>query len=161
LPITSKALVNNAPNKVVNIASTKNDEEKQTVSLATQSRFHRHGRAQPFIERRRFRSPMPGHPRLRYQWQCKTWMPGTLGAKTRFALLPGHDGDLLTERNVIVSAGGELTPGRSPSCRARLALRQDARSALGRASTRHNRDRSRGKTRPRRDRRHARRKCRP
>jgi|SRR6185312_2812484 len=25
---------------------------------------HRRGRAQPFEERRRFRSPMPGHPRL-------------------------------------------------------------------------------------------------
>jgi hypothetical protein len=24
-------------------------------------------------------------------WVLKTWMPGTSSAKTRFALLPGHD----------------------------------------------------------------------
>ena len=32
----------------------------------------------------------PGHPRLA-SYDAKTWMPGTSSAKTRFALLPGHD----------------------------------------------------------------------
>jgi hypothetical protein len=31
----------------------------------------------------------PGHPRL--SRRGKTWMPGSSSAKTRFALLPGHD----------------------------------------------------------------------
>jgi len=26
-------------------------------------------------------------------YAVKTWMPGTSSAKTRFALLPGHDGE--------------------------------------------------------------------
>jgi hypothetical protein len=39
----------------------------------------RHGRVQP------------GHPRLKAAPR-KTWMPGSSGTKTRFALLPGHDG---------------------------------------------------------------------
>src|SRR5262245_25926073 len=33
----------------------------------------------------------PGHPRLSCFCEAKTWMPGTSSAKTRFALLPGHD----------------------------------------------------------------------
>ena len=33
----------------------------------------------------------PGHPRLTCCFAVKTWMPGTSSAKTRFALLPGHD----------------------------------------------------------------------
>src|SRR5256885_7156827 len=33
----------------------------------------------------------PGHPRL-LRGAAKTWMPGPSSAKTRFALLPGHDG---------------------------------------------------------------------
>jgi hypothetical protein len=42
--------------------------------------FTRHGRA------------CPGHPRLALR-ESKTWMPGSSSAKTRFALLPGHDGE--------------------------------------------------------------------
>src|SRR5712671_5377687 len=34
---------------------------------------------------------MPGHPRLSCCYAIKTWMPGTSSAKTRFALLHGHD----------------------------------------------------------------------
>src|SRR5882757_8593816 len=33
----------------------------------------------------------PGHPRIASSALRKTWMPGTSSAKTRFALLPGHD----------------------------------------------------------------------
>jgi len=32
-----------------------------------------------------------GHPRLNTKAAGKTWMAGTSSAKTRFALLPGHD----------------------------------------------------------------------
>src|SRR4029079_12211288 len=35
----------------------------------------------------------PGHPRLQPLFKVKTWMAGTSGAKTRFALLPGHNAD--------------------------------------------------------------------
>src|SRR5258708_3379047 len=45
--------------------------------------------------RRRFRSPMPGHPRLSWAVKAKTWMPGTTSpgmtsqmAKPDFAALP-------------------------------------------------------------------------
>jgi hypothetical protein len=34
----------------------------------------------------------PGHPRLSQFGKSKTWMAGTPFPKTRFALLPGHDG---------------------------------------------------------------------
>jgi len=39
----------------------------------------------------RLRARCPGHPRLNGTAARKTWMAGTSGAKTRFALLPGHD----------------------------------------------------------------------
>jgi hypothetical protein len=45
---------------------------------------------------------MPGHSRLAYPEEAKTWMPGTSSAKTRFALLAGH-----VEPNRI---GEKLTP---------------------------------------------------
>jgi hypothetical protein len=35
-----------------------------------------------------------GHPRLDRIATIKTWMAGTSSAKTRFALLPGHDDEM-------------------------------------------------------------------
>jgi hypothetical protein len=35
--------------------------------------------------------PRAGHPRLGFDKASKTWMAGTSNAKTRFALVPGHD----------------------------------------------------------------------
>src|SRR6266852_9010408 len=49
------------------------------MSLKEGVSFFRHGRA------------CPGHPRLYCRRAVKAWMPGTSSAKTRFALLPGHD----------------------------------------------------------------------
>src|SRR5258708_19621191 len=43
------------------------------------------------------------HPRLLCHGCFKTWMPGTSSAKTRFALLPGHD-ELNPRRNALAAA---------------------------------------------------------
>jgi hypothetical protein len=45
----------------------------------------RHGRAAPSEGRHRFRSPMPGHPRLSYLSEAKTWMPGIADKLTQSA----------------------------------------------------------------------------
>src|SRR2546430_3954372 len=47
----------------------------------------------PFSDRRG--RACPGHPRPSIRGPPRTWMPGTSSAKTRFALLPGHDGGLV------------------------------------------------------------------
>src|SRR4051794_22026043 len=52
--------------------------------------------------RHRFRSPMPGHPRLNFP-DRKTWIARDICAKTRFALLPGHD----DRSHVAIGAGME------------------------------------------------------
>ena len=61
---------------------------------------HRHARA------------CPGHPRLTYG-EAKTWMAGTSSAKTRFALLPGHD-----EREAVGRATATCSFHRSASSQA-------------------------------------------
>jgi hypothetical protein len=50
----------------------------------------------------------PGHPRLGFARGRKTGVPGTSSAKTRFALLPGHD-----ERRRVEC--GMITSGRQPA----------------------------------------------
>jgi hypothetical protein len=53
----------------------------------------------------------PGHPRLCCCNMVKTWMPGTSNAKTRFALLPGHDGDYcFYPRTAARPSGGAANP---------------------------------------------------
>jgi hypothetical protein len=47
--------------------------------------------------------PMPGHPRSFPLQIARTWMPGTSGAKTRFALLVGHD----EEAHACASSGAD------------------------------------------------------
>jgi hypothetical protein len=45
----------------------------------------------------------PGDPRLAFfRTRQKTWMAGTSSAKTRFALLPGHDECLCRDRRIII-----------------------------------------------------------
>ncbi|XSC44453.1 hypothetical protein ACF1BQ_044190 [Bradyrhizobium sp. RDT10] len=59
--------------------------------------------------------------------QRKTWMPGTSSAKTRFALLPGHD-EVETQVFFPFTAASKLAfaePGRSASSAARSAPTQN------------------------------------
>src|SRR4051812_2641204 len=53
----------------------------------------------------------PGHPRLAAPAEEKTWMAGTSGAKTCFALLASHDGftnDAERERATAYAASAAL-----------------------------------------------------
>jgi hypothetical protein len=44
------------------------------------------------------------------QQRRKTWMPGTSGAKTRFALLPGHDAVLFVGREITNKCHADAAP---------------------------------------------------
>jgi hypothetical protein len=44
--------------------------------------------------------PCAGHPRLSSVPAKKAWMAGTSSAKTRFALLPGHDGGIRKQSHI-------------------------------------------------------------
>ena len=62
---------------------------RKTVRNCCSAAYFRHGRAWPSEGRRRFRSPMPGHPRPGRRDTVATWMPGTSPGMT----LQGHAAD--------------------------------------------------------------------
>src|SRR6266404_9308001 len=84
--------------------------------------------------------PCAGHPRLNSIAAIKTWMAGTSSAKTRFALLPGHDeeidrprrNELTTTRSATTRSSADEWDARAPAPPVRRYRRERAGCTAGR-----------------------------